>query len=280
LEEGSPHPIARALQKAAGRSRPPASAVSHHAGEGVTGSVQGVQWWIGAPDFASVNGKVPPELDEALRRERARGRLVAVLSDRRAGGALLAFEEKLRPGAKEIVADLHGAGLRHAALLSGDAREPVERLAKALGFDEALGGMTASEKLSWLRGRERSGARVLFVGDGLNDAPTLAAAGVSASFAEAPQLSRLAADFVILGTRLAPIAAARRIAVRCQRLLVQNIGWALAYNLLAVPLAAAGFVRPWAAALGMSASSLFVVGNALRLMRPAKGERLEMGPET
>jgi Cu2+-exporting ATPase len=275
LEEGSPHPIARALQKAAGRLRPPASAVSHHAGEGVTGSVQGVRWWIGAPDFASGNGEVPPELDETLRRERARGRLVALLSDRREGGALLAFEEELRPGAREIVADLHGAGLRHAALLSGDAREPVERLAEALGFDEALGGMTAPEKLAWIRARERSGARVLFVGDGLNDAPTLAASGVSASFAEAPQLSRQAADFVILGTRLAPIVAARRIAVRCQRLLVQNIGWALAYNLLAVPLAACGLVRPWAAALGMSASSLIVVGNALRLMRPAEGERLE-----
>jgi len=272
LEEGSPHPIARALRMAAGRSRPAASAVSHHAGEGVTGSVQGVRWWIGAPDFASGNGRVPPALEEALRSERARGRLVAVLWDRREGGALLAFEEELRSGAQEIVAGLHGAGLRHAALLSGDAQEPVERLAAALGFDEALGGMTAPEKLAWIRGRERSGARVLFVGDGLNDAPTLAAAGVSASFAEAPQLSRLAADLVILGTRLAPIPAARRIAVRCQRLLVQNVGWALFYNLLAVPLAACGLVRPWEAALGMSASSLVVVGNALRLMRPAKGE--------
>ena len=112
----------------------------------------------------------------------------------------------------------------------------------------------------------------------MNDAPTLAAAGVSASFAEAPRLSRLAADFVILGTRLAPIAAARRIAVRCRRILVQNVGWALAYNLLAIPLAAAGLVRPWAAALGMSASSLIVVGNALRLVRPARSERIERGP--
>jgi len=277
LEEGSPHPIARALESAAGRAWPPASAVSHHAGEGVTGSVQDVRWWIGAPDFASGGGAVPPALEEALRSERARGRLVAVLWDRREKGALLAFEEELRPGAKEIVEDLHGAGFRHAALLSGDAQEPVERLAEALGFDEALGGMTASEKLAWIHGRERSRSRVLFVGDGLNDAPTLAAAGVSASFAEAPQVSRLAADFVILGTRLAPIVAARRIAVRCRRLLVQNVSWALAYNLLAVPLAACGLVRPWEAALGMSASSLFVVGNALRLMRSAKGEEPERG---
>ncbi|MDL2716669.1 MAG: heavy metal translocating P-type ATPase [Acidobacteriota bacterium] len=274
LEDVSPHPIARALRKEAGPAQP-ADDVTHDAGEGMTGSVHGRRWWIGTPGFASGDGELASELLGALRSERVRGRLVAVLSDRQGRGALLAFEEELRPGAKEIVGDLHGAGLRRAVLLSGDAREPVERLARALGFDEALGDLSASAKLAWIRGQKNSGAGVLFVGDGLNDAPTLAAVGVSASFAEAPQLSRLAADFLILGTRLAPIAAARRIAVRCQRLLVQNIGWALAYNVLAVPLAAAGLVRPWAAALGMSVSSLIVVGNAMRLMRPARGERLE-----
>lgn len=280
LEEDSPHPIARALRKAAGHLRLPASAASHHEGEGVTGGVDGVPWWLGSPGFASGNGEAPAELLEALRSERARGRLVAVLWDRRARGALLAFEEELRPGAREIVADLRAAGLRHVALLSGDAREPVEKLARALGFDEALGRMTAPEKLAWIRGGDRDGARVLFVGDGLNDAPTLAAAGVSASFAEAPRLSRLAADFLILGTGLGPIAAARRIAVRCQRILVQNVGWALAYNLLAIPLAAAGLVRPWTAALGMSVSSLVVVGNAMRLMRPARSEGVEVSVKT
>jgi len=108
----------------------------------------------------------------------------------------------------------------------------------------------------------------------LNDAPTLAAAAASVSFVEAPQLSRLASDFVILGKDLSCLAAARRIARRSRRVLAQNLGWALAYNLLAVPLAAAGLVPPWAAALGMSASSLIVVANALRLSRPAAGEKL------
>jgi Cu2+-exporting ATPase len=112
----------------------------------------------------------------------------------------------------------------------------------------------------------------------LNDAPTLAAAGTSASFAEAPQLALLASDFVILGKSLAPLAAARRIALRSRRLLTQNVVWALAYNLLCVPLAAFGLVPPWAAALGMSVSSLVVVANAMRLARPARGESLVLGP--
>ena len=171
-----------------------------------------------------------------------------------------------------IVADLRRTGIRYAALLSGDAPEPVERLGKSLGFDEARGGMTASAKLEWIRSRDDSGSASLFVGDGLNDAPTLAAAGTSVSFAEAPQLALLASDFVILGKSLAPLAAARRIARRSRRLLAQNVVWALAYNLLCVPLAAFGLVPPWAAALGMSVSSLVVVANAMRLARPAAGE--------
>jgi cation transport ATPase len=117
LEDVSPHPIARALRKEAGPA-PPASDVTQHAGEGVTGRVGDVSWWIGTPLYAWGDGEVAPELPGVLRSERARGRLVAVLSDRRGRGALLAFEEELRPGAREIVADLHGAGLRRAALLS------------------------------------------------------------------------------------------------------------------------------------------------------------------
>ncbi len=157
--------------------------------------------------------------------------------------------------------------MSHVALLSGDAPERAERLGRALGFDEARGGMSVDAKLAWIRERERTGDRVLFVGDGWNDAPALAAASVSVSFAEAPQLPRSSSDFLLLGRGLGPLARARGIARRARRVLAQNVAWALAYNVLAVPLAAAGRVPPWAAALGMSASSLLVVVNALRLGR-------------
>ncbi|HYB53403.1 MAG TPA: copper-translocating P-type ATPase, partial [Thermoanaerobaculia bacterium] len=137
--------------------------------------------------------------------------------------------------------------------------------------------MTPAAKLAWVRSREQAGSRVLFVGDGLNDAPTLGAASVSVSFAEAPQLPRMASDFLILGGDLSALAAARSIARRSRRLLIQNVWWALAYNICIVPLAVLGRVPPWAAALGMSASSVAVVANAMRLSRPAPGERLSEG---
>jgi len=289
LEAASSHPIGRALRSAAlalqspeeggaGGSAAATEARADHEGQGFTGTVSGVQWWIGSPGFALSPADAPEELAAALFSSRGEARLTAVLTDRRGRAALFTFVEELRDGARAAVADLRRTGIRYAALLSGDAREPVERLGNSLGFDEALGGMTASAKLDWIHSRNDSGSHLVFVGDGLNDAPTLAAAGTSASFAEAPQLALLASDFVILGKSLAPLAAARRIALRSRRLLAQNVVWAVAYNLLSVPLAAFGLVPPWAAALGMSVSSLVVVANAMRLARPARGESLVPGP--
>lgn len=281
LEAGSAHPIAAAIRAAPNGSPGSAAVATNHAAYGVAGTVEGVRWWIGSPEFAFGAAPLPPGLGAPLAAARAEGRLAAVLANGNGRAAVFTFAEQLRPGAGEIVADLRRIGIRRAALLSGDAREPVERLAKSCGFDEARGEMTAADKLEWIRSRSERGERLLFVGDGLNDAPTLAAAGTSASFAEAPQLSRLASDFVILGEGLGALAAARRIARRSRRLLAQNVVWALGYNFVSVPLAAFGLVPPWAAALGMSASSLIVVANAVRLARPAASERLseESGAE-
>jgi P-type Cu2+ transporter len=274
LEAASDHPVALAIGAAAGGSAATAKDLLHHPGQGISGMVAGVRWWIGSPAFTLGPAGMPRALQAPLQMLREQGRLAVVLTDRKGRTAVFGFAEELRPGAREIVADLRRTGIRHTALLSGDVRERVERLGESLGFDETVGEMTVSAKLEWLRSKERSGERVLFIGDGLNDTPTLAAASTSVSFGQAPQLSLLASDFVILGGSLAPLAAARRIARRSRRLLEQNVVWALAYNLLSVPLAASGLVPPWAAALGMSASSLIVVANAMRLARPAAGERL------
>ena len=273
LEAGSTHPVARAIACAV-ESAVPAEEREDHPGEGVAGTVRGERWWVGSQDFALGSRAMPVALAEDLGLARERGRLAAVLTDRAGRAALFTFAEELRPGAETIVERLGRAGVRRAVVLSGDAPGPVGRLARSLGFAESNGAMTVEAKLAWIRAQERSSARVLFVGDGLNDAPTLAAAGVSVSFAEAPQVSRLASDFVILGRNLMALGAARRIAMRSRRILAQNLGWALGYNVLSIPLAACGLVPPWVAAVGMSASSLVVVANALRLSRPADGERL------
>jgi P-type Cu2+ transporter len=265
LESFSVHPIARAISEAFGNASPARSAVCHD--EGVDGIVDAKRWWIGSPPFALGPAAIPAELAGPLSGAQAEQRPVAVLSDRLGRGALFVLAEQLRPGARELVDELRRLGFRRTVLLSGDARERVDRLAATLGFEEAHGRMSTEGKLEWIVAQERSGAKVMYVGDGLNDTATLSAANVSFSFARAPQASRLRSDFLILGEDLSALSSARRVARRCRRILTQNVAWALSYNLLAVPLAAAGWVPPWAAAAGMSGSSIVVVANAMRLRR-------------
>jgi P-type Cu2+ transporter len=280
LETDSTHPIARAILAARPRASLAARAVTHHGGQGVSGEIAGERWWLGSTAFAAGPAAIPPGIAGEIESAGRERRLMALLSDRRGRWALFTFSEEARPGADRIVAELKREGIRRAALLSGDASAAVERLGRSCGFDETRGAMTASDKLDWIRAKQREGARVLFAGDGLNDAPTLAAAAVSVSFGKAPELSRLASDFVILGDDLSPLAEARRIALRSKRILAQNIAWALGYNALALPLAASGALPPWAAALGMSASSLAVVANALRLLRSERGRAVSGGGRT
>ena len=264
LEAGSSHPAGRALRASARAAPVVPCGVERHPGMGVAGTLEGTRWRLGSPELAFPEGC--GAFDSEIAAARARGRVVACLTDGASRFALFVLAEELRPGAETLVAQLRRAGIRRTVLLSGDAPEPVARIARALGFDEWRAGMRPADKLSWATGR-RGSAPLLFVGDGLNDAPALAACGTSVSFEEAPALSRLTSDFVILGGSLAPLAAARRLARRCRRVLVQNVAWALAYNALFVPLAAAGLLPPWEAALGMSASSVVVVLNSLRLAR-------------
>ena len=280
LERDSLHPIALALREAAageaaGRGRP-AEETTHEPGRGVSAIVEGTRWWLGSPEFAGGAAPVPEMLASPLEQSRVEGNPVALLCDRRGRAALFVFSERLRPGAGDLVARLREEGVRRCVLLSGDSSGAAERLGRELSFDEVRSKMSPDAKVAWMAERQREGSRLMFVGDGLNDVPALAAAGVSLSFTSAPQISRFASDFLVTSGDLGSVVAARRIARRTRRLLLQNVAWALAYNVAAIPLAAAGLVPPWAAALGMSASSLLVVGNAMRL--PTAGARNAAGP--
>ncbi|HMF10497.1 MAG TPA: HAD-IC family P-type ATPase, partial [Thermoanaerobaculia bacterium] len=271
LERGSRHPIAEALRAAFGTGEEAEEVVADGEGRGVQGRIRATRWRIGSPRYVWGDA-VPPPLAPALARARTAGRLTAALGDGQGRTALFTFSEELRPGAAEVAPALRANGFEHLAILSGDAREAVETAAAGLGFDEISGERTSSCKLAWVASQRGKGRPVLFVGDGWNDAATLAAADVSVSLGEAPFLARLASDFLILGEDLAALAAVRSIARRSLRLLRQNVGWSLGYNIFIVPLAAAGLVAPWAAALVMSASSLVVVANALRLSRSKPAE--------
>jgi Cu2+-exporting ATPase len=174
------------------------------------------------------------------------------------------FADRLRPGAAAAVAALKASGKR-VLLLSGDSAAPVEDMARTLGIDEWRAAVRPEEKAAHVAALTAAGARVLMVGDGLNDTAALAGAHVSISPASALDAARVASDIVLLGQDLLPIADAARLAVTARRRIKQNFGLSLAYNVVAVPIALAGLATPLIAALAMSTSSITVSLNALRL---------------
>jgi len=174
------------------------------------------------------------------------------------------FQDQPRADAAATVAALRARGLE-VELLSGDRSGPVEALARSVGIATWRAGCRPDEKVEHLRTLASRGKRVMMVGDGLNDAPALAAAHVSMSPSSAVDISQTAADAVFQGRLLAPVLTAIDTAAATRRLVKQNLGMSLGYNTLAVPIAVMGWVTPLIAAIFMSASSLVVVGNALRL---------------
>jgi P-type Cu2+ transporter len=180
--------------------------------------------------------------------------------------ASFTMTDGLRPDAAHAVEQLRGMGLR-VVIASGDGQERVDGVARQLGIREGLGQLTPQQKLGFVQERQSSGANVLMVGDGINDGPVLAAAAVSCAMARGSAIAQAAADLLLLNESLTTLAEAIRTARQMRGVIRQNLVWALAYNLAAVPLAAAGWIAPWVAAVGMSASSLLVVLNAARLAR-------------
>ena len=185
-----------------------------------------------------------------------------------------ALAEALRPDARACVDALRRDGLA-LTLLSGDRSTRVAAIAERLEIADARGDATPAAKLAAVQTLQRSGRRVGMVGDGLNDAPVMALADVSFAIGAGAALTRAKADFVLMSGRLAEIAWARGIAVRTMRVVRQNLGWAIAYNAACVPLAVAGWFPPWAAGLGMAASSLVVLLNAARIDRPTGPRRID-----
>ena len=258
LARHSLHPVSRALvgaAQAADLRLPPARAVRETAGHGLQGEVEvaGQFRHVRLGSAAFCGGVTPSDAGP-----------VSHLADEDGPIARFEFDEDLRADAPAAVAALRAAGLR-VQLLSCDQVQAAQRIAALAGIDEALGGCSPGDKLRHLQALQRTGARIAMVGDGLNDGPGLAAAQVSFAFGQAVPLAQAQADFVVLGGQLTAIADARLQAVHTLTIVKQNLAWALVYNAAGVPLAMLGWMPAWAAGLGMAASSLLVVLNALRL---------------
>ncbi|MGI9493425.1 MAG: HAD-IC family P-type ATPase, partial [Geminicoccaceae bacterium] len=176
------------------------------------------------------------------------------------------FEDAARGDSADVIRELEDQSLP-TAMLSGDRRATVAAVAATLGIERWQAERAPAEKVERLEQLAEEGERVLMVGDGLNDAAALAAAHVSLSPASAVDISQSAADAVFQGKRLMPVVETLRTAGQASRLVRQNLALALGYNVVTIPLAVAGMVTPLIAAVCMSASSLIVVGNALRLGR-------------
>jgi len=256
LERVSRHPVASAFARHDdGAVVANAEAIT---ASGVTGQIDGVDYRLGKSEFvAEWLTQAPAEPGE--------GQWIALASP----GQLLAWfrvDSPLRSGAASLVSELQAAGLE-VWLASGDRADNVHRIAARLGIANVLADCTPADKLALVRRLQADGARVAMVGDGINDAPVLAGADVSLALAEGADIARTQADLVVTGKGLNRVSAAFALAPRVRRIVRQNLAWAFSYNMTALPFAAAGFVPPWLAAIGMSASSLLVVLNGQRLGR-------------
>jgi Cu2+-exporting ATPase len=264
LEAHSEHPLAVALREAAATAAlPPVAGLQVVPGKGVEGTLLGRALRLGRPDWvAALSGTpVPPEAAGVA----ATATLVA-LGDTDGCSALFVLGDTLRPGAHELVVRLARLGIV-PVLLSGDRTATAAATAAMLGIADARGDMLPDDKRAAVATLQSDGAIVAMVGDGINDAPALAQAQVSLSLKSATPLAQWTADVVVLSDELPRIADAIGHARRTFRVIRQNLAWAFLYNAIAIPAAAFGFVTPLVAAVGMSASSLAVVANALRLAR-------------
>ncbi len=266
MERHFEHPLAHALREGV-QPLDEELTVRHYPGQGLEAEYEGAIWRLGAPGFALGEGALGEEDRAWMQGRTEEGGIVLALGRDGQARALFVLQDALREGALEAVQKARALGLARVVILSGDQPGAVAHLAGRLGVEEWHGGMRPEDKLAWIHKAQNEGAAVLMVGDGINDAPTLAAAQVSISFGAATTLAQLHSDFVLLGGSLDRLPKAILLARQTRRNTRQNLAWAALYNLLAVPFAAVGLVTPWLAAIGMSLSSLLVVSNALRLRK-------------
>ena len=262
LALSSRHPVAAAVARASNAKMPIVGAVEEP-GQGVRATIGGVEARLGRPSFCGAEGiaaecgRLDPEASFVAFR----------LGEER---YVFSVRQALRSDANMIIA---GLKQRHimVEILSGDREGPVRAAAHALGIETWRAGVTPADKIARIEELKHSSYKVMMVGDGLNDAPSLAAAHVSMSPISSAHLSQATADLVFLGKPLAPIIAAVDFARKARHLMRQNLWLAVGYNMFAVPIAISGVVTPLIAAAAMSGSSILVMLNALRARRAAPG---------
>ena len=256
LEAYSEHPIARAFKStAADDVLLPASEVVPVIGHGIEGGVAGKHYRIGSTRWLAL----PTE-------HTASQGLAIYLADESRVLARFILADTMRPDARALIQAFKAAGLQ-TTILTGDSSAQADKVARELGVDELVKGVTPDGKLAYLKAREAQGDISIMVGDGINDAPVLAGAHASFAMAGGTDLAKNSADAILLADDLSRLLDARTLAIRTRKIIKENFAWSIGYNLLVLPLAASGWLPPYLAAAGMSLSSLIVVTNSMRLNR-------------
>ncbi len=278
VEDGSEHPIGQAIARAAAArfgGLPEVTGFTALPGAGVRGRVRGRDVTVGSPAlFAELQIEVPSGLRAAVAAAAGEGRTAVLVGWDGRARAALTVEDELRPGAAAAVARLRGLGLR-TVLLTGDNEQVAAAVAGHVGIvgTDVLAGVRPDGKAAVIRGLRAAGQSAAFVGDGVNDAAALAEADLGMAIGSGTDAAIGAADLTLVGDGIGGAADAIELARATMAVIWANLGWAFCYNLIALPLAAFGYLNPLFAGIAMSASSLIVVANSLRLRRFTPGRR-------
>ncbi len=262
LEVASEHPLAKILSEISDSSIV-FDKLSAESGKGVTGVYQGEKYRLGSLNY------VRQIADTDLMQNQFDTEVESPVSTvylAKQGEWLAAFhlQDEIREESKAAIEALQSLGV-NVSLLSGDNEAAVKSVAEVLGIKNYQSKLLPADKLNEVQTLQSKGEVVAMIGDGVNDAPVLAAANVSIAMGKGSQLAQASADMILLAEDLNQIPASIKLSRRMQTIIHQNFSWAILYNVVAVPVAAMGFITPWMAAIGMSLSSLLVVLNALRL---------------
>ena len=257
LEAYSEHPIARAFRSKGADDAVllAASGVTPVIGHGIEGRIAGKHYRIGSARWLGLSDK-----------QNAAQGLAIYLADETRPLARFTLADTVRADAGALIQAFKAAGLQ-TTILTGDSSPQADTVARELGVDELVKGVTPDGKLAYLKAREAAGDISIMVGDGINDAPVLAGAHASFAMAGGTDLAKNSADAILLADDLSRLLTARALALRTRRIIQENFAWSIGYNLLVLPLAASGWLPRYLAAAGMSLSSLIVVTNSMRLNR-------------
>ncbi len=260
LEANSEHPIAKAILTANQQPLLNVQNLTHTTGQGIQGTIDDNEWFIGNKTF------IEKHSCRCFDENQVDNTSKIYLATKNQCIAIFTLSDSIRQEAKSLIQKLHQQQ-KQTHLMTGDTSESANDISNQLGIQHWLADLKPQDKLKEVNELQQHGAIVVMTGDGVNDAPVLAGADLSIAMGKGTQLAAAAADMILISNHIEHIYHGYTIATRTLRIIKQNLSWALLYNVIAIPAAATGHVEPWLAAIGMSASSLVVVLNALRLNR-------------